>query len=62
MKTSHNIEMSSTDPDADALRTFCKRNGIYYEASDCGYGHVHFEILCDEETANRIDSEVFGIW
>lgn len=57
-----NVEMKQTDPDADALRTFCKRNGIYYEASDCGYGHVHFEILCDKETANRIDSEVFGIW
>ena len=56
-----NVEMKQTDPDANALRTFCKRNGIYYEASACGYGHVHFEILCNKETANRIDSEVFGI-
>jgi len=62
MKTWHNVEMSATDPDTNKLRTFCKENDVYYEASDCGYGHVHFEILCNKETANRIDSEVFGIW
>lgn len=54
-----NVEMKQTDPDADALRTFCKRNGIYYEASDCGNGYVHFEIECDRETADRIEREVF---
>ena len=60
--TWHNAEMKQTDPDADKLRTFCKESKIYYEASDCGYGHIHFEILCDKETANKIDREVFGIW
>ena len=59
MKTWHNVEMKQTDPDADALRVFCKRNGIYYEASDCGNGCVHFEIECDRETADRIEREVF---
>lgn len=54
-----NVEMKQTDPDADALRVFCKENGIYYEASDCGNGYTHFEIKCDKETADRIDREVF---
>ena len=36
MKKFFNVEMRANDPDADALRAFCKRNGIYYEASDCG--------------------------
>lgn len=62
MKTWHNVEMKQIDPDANRLRTFCKRNGIRYEASDAGYGYVHFEILCDKETANRIDREVFTYW
>lgn len=59
MKKFFNVEMKQTDPDADALRAFCKRNGIYYEASDCGNGCVHFEIKCDRETADRIEKEVF---
>lgn len=61
MKTWHNVEMSTNDPDANALRVFCKENGIYYEASDCGNGYVHFEIKCDKETANSIEREVFVI-
>lgn len=59
MKTWHNIEMPANDPDADTLRVFCKENGIYYEASDCGNGCVHFEIKCDKETADHIEREVF---
>lgn len=59
MKKFFNVEMKQTDPDADALRIFCKRNGIYYETSDAGYGYVHFEIECDKETADRIEREVF---
>lgn len=54
----YNVEMRVNDPDADALRVFCKENGIYYEASDCGNGCVHFEIECDRETADRIEKEV----
>lgn len=59
MKRFFNVEMRVNDPDADALRVFCKENGIYYEASDCGNGCVHFEIECDRETADRIEKEVF---
>ena len=59
MKTFFNVEMKQTDPDADALRVFCKENGIYYEVSYAGYGYVHFEILCDRETADCIEREVF---
>ena len=59
MKKFFNVEMKQTDPDADALRAFCKRNRIYYEASDCENGGVHFEIECDRETADRIEREVF---
>lgn len=59
MKKYFNVEMKQTDPDADALRVFCKENGIYYEASDCGNSCVHFEIECDRETADRIEREVF---
>ena len=59
MKRFFNVEMKTNDPDADALRTFCKENGIYYEASDCGNGCVHFEIECNRETADKIEREVF---
>lgn len=55
-----NVEMKQTDPDADALRTFCKKNRIYYEASAAGHGYIHFEIKCDRETADRIEREVFS--
>lgn len=58
--TWHNAEIKQTDPDANRLRTFCKENGIRYEASDAGYGYVHFEILCDKKTADRIEREVFS--
>lgn len=60
MRKYFNVEMKVNDPDADALRVFCKENGIYYEASDCGNGCVHFEIECDRETADCIEREVFS--
>lgn len=60
MKRFFNVEMRVNDPDADALRVFCKENGIYYEASDCGNGCVHFEIECNRETADRIEKEVLN--
>lgn len=59
MRKYYNVEMKANDPDADALRVFCKENGIYYEVSDCGNGCVHFEIECDREIADRIEQEVF---
>lgn len=58
MKKFFNVEMKANDPDANRLRVFCKENGIYYEVSYAGYGYVHFEILCDKETADRIEREV----
>lgn len=42
-------------PVKDGLTSYLKSSGIYYEISGCFDGW-HFEILCDSEEAEKINS------
>ena len=39
----------------DELCTFLKESGIYYELSGC-YSGWHFEVLCNEDEAGKINA------
>ena len=44
------------DSGAKEFIWFLKRDGIKFETSDLDNGGKHFEIYCDEFTANRVDN------
>ena len=47
-----NVELNKED--AEKLKVFLKRNGIYYEPSAC-YNLIHFEIKVDEAEFKMVD-------
>ena len=42
------------------LSVFLKQNNIYYELSGCRAAW-HFDVLCDDATAEKVDSFLDGV-
>ena len=52
MRKYFSVELNKED--AEKLKVFLKRKGIYYEPSSC-YNLIHFEVKVDEEELKMVD-------
>lgn len=52
MRKYYNVELNKED--AEKLKVFLKRKGIYFEPSSC-YNLIHFEIKVNETELKMVD-------
>lgn len=62
MKYFHSEISRSDRAIISGVRSYLKKCGIEYEASDVGHGITLFSVYTNEETADVIDLIVNGLW